>query len=78
MTWLTDWWHWRTERQLLMERLKSAEERVKQLQRNGEINSRTIAMYGHELRLAHAALRRKGQALKRLHKQRHAGGHHEG
>lgn len=73
MTWLTGWWRWRTERRVLMERLTSAEDRVKQLQRHGEIHSRTIAMYGHELRLAHAALRRKGKALKRLHKQLQGG-----
>lgn len=74
MNWLTDWLGWRKERQLLKERLESAENRVKYMGREATITYQTLKMYHQELQLAHAALRRKGKALKMLHKQRHTKG----
>lgn len=71
---LKEWWRWRKDRQIFTERLASAEDRVRQLQRYQQINSRLLGMYMNELRLAHAALRRKGKALKSLHKERMARG----
>lgn len=74
MNWLTDWLGWRKERQILRERLESAENRVRYMNRELTITYQTTKMYRQELQLAHAALRRKGKALKRLHKQRHTKG----
>lgn len=66
------WWNNRRERRILQERLTDAETSIKQLRRYQQINSQLLALYLNELRLAHAALRRKGKALKMLHKQRMA------
>jgi hypothetical protein len=74
---LIDWWRWRKENKILMERLASAEDRVQQLQRRQQINHQTIAMYQKELMFSHAALQRKGRALKMLHKQRQAEKNHD-
>ena len=70
MKWRSEWWNWRKERKILTEQLQWAQDRVSQLQRYQAINSQLLAMYLKELQLAHAALRRKGKALKMLHKQR--------
>ena len=63
------WWTKAKEIAILKERLKSAEDHVRQLQRGQEISYANALMMQRELTNAHAALRRKGKALKILHKR---------
>lgn len=63
------WWSQVKEIALLTERLKSAEESVRRYQRYAEIHCRDRLVMQIELTNAHAALRRKGKALKILHKR---------
>ena len=66
------WWTKEKEIALLKERLKSAEDRVRQLQRYQEIHHTNALVMQRELANAHAALRRKGKALKILHQRMQA------
>ena len=62
------WWN-RTSRKVLEERLKHAEDRIAQQQRYHHIYVATLIVAQRELANAHAALRRKGKALKILHRR---------
>ena len=67
---LREWWwslNWQSKRGLY-ERLKAAEDRVIQLQSYQQIHYTTQSAMQRELANAHAALRRKGKALKILRK----------
>ena len=57
------------EIKILRERLKATEDRLSQLQRYQAIHYTTQLVMQRELANAHAALRRKGKALKILHKR---------
>ena len=54
---------------IVKEQLASALNRIKQLQEYRQIHYTTILVMQRELTNAHAALRRKGKALKILHKR---------
>ena len=60
------------EIELLKERLKSAEDRARQLQGYQQIHYTTVLVMQRELANAHAALRSKGKALKILHQRMQA------
>ena len=70
---LREWWRMvKSESQgaqILRERLQATEDRLRQLQRYQAIHYTTQIVMQRELALAHAALRRKGKALKVLHKR---------
>ena len=63
------WWTKAREIAILTERLKNAEDRVRQLQLYQGVHYADMLVMQRELANAHAALRRKGKALKILHKR---------
>ena len=63
------WFELKHEVERLTDRLKSAEDSIRRYQRYAEIHYQTQLVMQRELANAHAALRRKGKALKILHKR---------
>ena len=55
--------------EIVKERLASAEDRIEDLQAYHQIHYTAMIVMQRELANAHAALRRKGKALKILHKR---------
>ena len=61
-------WNWRSK-QVIREQLKSRDVQLEQARFRGEYWQKEWLKLHRELVLAHAALRRKGKALKILHKR---------
>jgi len=61
-------WNWRSK-QVVREQLKSRDAQLAQAQWRGEYWQKEWLILHRELVNAHAALRRKGKALKILHKR---------